>query len=297
MYFNTTYAPPSTSGYTKNLDYDIFEKLEEEIIRYRTDGNVILGGDFNAKINIESDYVADQMDDHSPVNNIPSYNFDKPMIRQNSDKHPIDTHGQLLLNMCKNGQVRILNVHTRGDRTGKLTRFPLSLRETPSTIDYMIADTETLKNIKYFCVLPHLGLSDHECLSVSLKTGDFIADVTKVTIVKGRPIKYASADVFLMKLNSPLIQEKLRNFLQTYSTSLDSVEKMTEDIVDIINTSSIMTSSRTNKGNKKKKRGKKGKALWYSAECKKRKWSLNRAEKEFRQDRFNLKKKRGTILC
>ena len=53
---------------------------------------------------------------------------------------------------------------TRGDRTGKFTRFPLSLRETPSVLDYMIADTETLKHVNNFSVLPRLGLSDHECL-------------------------------------------------------------------------------------------------------------------------------------
>ena len=37
-------------------------------------------------------------------------------------------------------------------------------------VDYMMADTETLKIIKFFSVIPHLGLSDHECLSLSLKT-------------------------------------------------------------------------------------------------------------------------------
>ena len=54
-----------------------------------------------------------------------------------------DTHGQQLLNMCKNTQVTILNGRTRGDHTGKLTRFPLSLRETASTIDSMLADRES----------------------------------------------------------------------------------------------------------------------------------------------------------
>ena len=53
--------PSSTPGYTK--DYDIFEKLEEEIIRYQINkGNVILGGDFNVKTKTESDCVGDQTD-------------------------------------------------------------------------------------------------------------------------------------------------------------------------------------------------------------------------------------------
>ena len=43
LYLNTTYAPPAISPYTKSLDYDIVEKLEEEIIRYGVEGNVIMG--------------------------------------------------------------------------------------------------------------------------------------------------------------------------------------------------------------------------------------------------------------
>ena len=161
------------------------------------------------------------MDDHSPVNDIQTYSFDQPVGRKNSDKHPIDTHGQRLLDMCKNGQVRILNGRTRGDCTGKFTRFPASLRETPSVLDYMIADTETVNNIKYFSVLPRLGLSDHECLSISLKTGTFTVENTEVNIEKHRPIKYATADEFIKKLNSPVSREKLEQFFKNYTNYLD----------------------------------------------------------------------------
>ena len=256
MYFNSTYAPPATSPYTKSLDYEVFEKLEEEIIKYRVDGNVIVGGDLNAKTNIESDFVSDQLDDHSPVNDVPLYKFDKALDRQNRDKHQVDAYGQLLLNVCKNSQMRIVNGRTRGDRMGNFTRFPLSYRETPSTIDYMITDTEIFSNIKCFSVLPHLGLSDHECLSLSLKTGNFSVEIsTDVNILKERPIKYASINEFLMKLNSPSIQEKINNFQCTYSTPMTSVEKMTDDLVDIINVSSTSTfSSKKNVKNKGKGR-------------------------------------------
>ena len=197
------------------------------------------------------------MDDHSPINNIEDYSFDQPIERKNSDKHPVDKQGEILLNICKNNQMRILNGRTKGDRSGKFTRYPLSLRETRSTLDYMIADNEVLENIKYFTVLPHLGLSDHECLSLLLKTEGFIAvPYAEARIIKERPIKYASDDEFLMKLNSPLGKEKLKKFLNLYSNSLDtSIESMTADLVDIINT----TSSASNNWKSKKKNKKKGK--------------------------------------
>ena len=262
------------------------------------DGNVIMGGDFNAKTNTKSDFVSDQSDDHSPVNDVPSYNFDKAIERQNRDKHLVDTYGQQLLNMCKNSQVRILNGRTRGDRMGKFTRLPLSLRETSSTIDYMIADTDILNNIKCFSILPHLGLSDHECLSLSLKTGTFTVETTEVTILKERPIKYASVDEFLMKLISPPIQEKLKKFQHTYSAPLDSVENMTDDLVDIINFSSTITSASKKKKVKKKGKGsEKGKEPWYSSECKKLKWALNGAEKDFRKHPFEIGKKEALFAA
>ena len=192
--------------------------------------------------------------------------------------------------------MRILNGRTKGDRSEKFTRYPLSLRETRSTLDYMIADNEVLENIKYFTVLSHLGLSDHECLSLLLKTEGFIAmPYAEARIIKERPIKYASDDEFLMKLNSPLGKEKLKKFLNLYSNSLDtSIESMTADLVDIINTTSSASNNWKSK-KKNKKKGEKGRekktSPWYSSECKKLKWSLNRAEKEYRKDPFNLRKK------
>ena len=43
------YVPPTNSPYTKGLDYDLMDKIEEDIARYKTDGSIILAGDLNAK--------------------------------------------------------------------------------------------------------------------------------------------------------------------------------------------------------------------------------------------------------
>ena len=112
--------------------------------------------------------------------------------------------------------MRILNGRTKGDRMGKITRYPLSLRETPSTLDYMIVDTETLKNIKYFSVLPHLGLSDHQCLPVQLTTGGFSEELIEVNVLKESPFKYASNEEFLLKL-MPLLYGK--NLISLYMST------------------------------------------------------------------------------
>ena len=57
IFVSFSYATPETSPYTKNLDYDIFQKLESEITTLMNDGNVILAGDMNAKTGTANDYV------------------------------------------------------------------------------------------------------------------------------------------------------------------------------------------------------------------------------------------------
>ena len=92
------YIPPLSSTYTRKLEYDIFQKIEDEKSKFPNEGNIILAGDFNAKTNVENDFVIDFEDDHSPVNDSAAYDFDMPLERKNRDKHAVvliishDTH-------------------------------------------------------------------------------------------------------------------------------------------------------------------------------------------------------------
>ena len=73
------------------------------------------------------------------------------------------------------------------------------------------------------------------------------------------------------------MREKLTQFSINYSSSADiSIEKMTEDLVDIMNISSASTNTYKNKTKKRGKKSAKGRAPWYSSECKKLKWSFIR---------------------
>ena len=110
-------------------------------------GNILITGDFKAKTSTESDFVNDLSDKYSPINDVVTYNCDIPIKRNNADKHMVDSQGKRLLELCKNSRIRILNGRLPGDRLGNLTRSPLSLRESPSTLDYMATDTELFKEV------------------------------------------------------------------------------------------------------------------------------------------------------
>ena len=93
------------------------------MLKFSTDGNVILAGDLNAKTNTKSDFVSDINDKHSPINEIETYQYDAPLMRENQDKHPMDSQGQRVLDLCKCTQTGILNGRTKGDRTERFTDF------------------------------------------------------------------------------------------------------------------------------------------------------------------------------
>ena len=119
-----------------------FDDIGDEISKYQAEGNILIAGDFNAKTSTESDYVSDINDKHSPIHDIATYSCDTPIKRNNMDRHSIDAQGKRLLDLCKNSRIRLLNGRCPGDRSGNLTRIPLSYRESPSTLDYIATDTE-----------------------------------------------------------------------------------------------------------------------------------------------------------
>ena len=106
------YASPLNSCYTKSRSVNILDKIETELVD--GDSKYIIMDDLNGKTKSGDDFVTDNSDDHSPIN-IPFYNKDAYIGRQNRDTHPIDQQGKRILELCKNLSVRILNGRTPGD--------------------------------------------------------------------------------------------------------------------------------------------------------------------------------------
>ena len=111
----------------------------------------------------------DELDEHSPIVDIHFYIVDKPLKRNNSDKHSVDKQGEALLNMCKASGLRILNGRIKGDRYGRFTRYPVSHRETPSTLDYIITDEDCINTISHFMVLSSLGITSAYVYQLQLR--------------------------------------------------------------------------------------------------------------------------------
>ena len=108
-----TYASPISSPYTKRRE-DVLTKLETYMAAHGK--HQIIMGDLNGRTATETDYIHEEYDAHSPLQDISHYQLDSPLNRNNMDSQPVDCRGKRILSVCKNLQVRILNGRTAGDR-------------------------------------------------------------------------------------------------------------------------------------------------------------------------------------
>ena len=164
-YLATVYISPNRSNIHNNRMYDIFDTLEDEISIYSRQGEVIIGGDFNARIGDLKDYIAgDYQIDSLPEN----YDFDHPFHRNNMDLGSPSPFGKNLIDLCINSKVRILNGRTPGDVLGKPTSYQPN---GSSVVDYVLAsETILLRKSCFFHVHPLTPLSDHCKLSLILNS-------------------------------------------------------------------------------------------------------------------------------
>ena len=172
---------------------------------------------------------------------------------------------------------------------GNFTRFPLSIRESPSTLDYIATDTSIMSKIKTFTILHHQGLSDHDCLLACINTKGFIVPGTDHTsVIKEKSFKYATSNEFLCKLKSPVGQEMLKNYVTEHTEANETtLEKMSIDLVDTLFPFSKAFASREIGKKTRKRKNNATSTPWFSSECRKLKCALNRAMKDLRKQPFN----------
>jgi hypothetical protein len=91
--------------------------LLRNIEHYSQLGDIVIQGDFNAYTNTVPDFViSNNTEFPRPIDN--EYSIDS---RNNLDNKPTNKSGILLIDLCKESGIRILNGRTIGDLRGKCT--------------------------------------------------------------------------------------------------------------------------------------------------------------------------------
>ncbi|VDI81974.1 Hypothetical predicted protein [Mytilus galloprovincialis] len=146
----------------------IFTQLQNEIMQFKHQGEILICGDFNARTGGLQDYI--QNDDGNenfidcpvPIN----YSPDIPLVRRQMDREK-NIHGTLLVSLCKDLQLRLLNGRFLGDSLGFFTFYNSNGQ---STVDYMLTTPNLFYCVQHFIVRSPVELSDHCLLSVCFKS-------------------------------------------------------------------------------------------------------------------------------
>ena len=110
------YIAPSNSSYVIRHDLHILDKLEQDILMFKSKGQILICGDLNARTGESSINFVDN-DEHIPVP-LDTKNNSTSQNRKSSDKI-VCSRGKELLDLCTALNLRILNGGAFGDSCGK----------------------------------------------------------------------------------------------------------------------------------------------------------------------------------
>ena len=256
-------------------------------------------GDLNGRTKTGEDFVRDNLDKYSPINNS-SYMKDTELTRNNKDQHPIDQQGKIIIELCKSSSLRILNGRTLGDKNGQFTRYPLNKpNENPSTIDYALSGISVINEIFSFSVLPFTELSDHCCISATIK-------VNRECINNGSTVKTKTKEKIYTfdQKQIGIFKENIRTDknLIKLNTILDKIEPSQDDVLcSISRLNDVLLSAgkrsflprNNDKKTKANKPTKHKSKKWFNKECAKyrqilRKYSRNLSTRPFDRNTLNL---------
>ena len=158
------FSPENSSALSKDLEEN-FSTLLRKIEHYKS-GDILLQGDFNAYTFTSPDFIEND-DSLYPNPDDTNYFIDTCTSRNNFDTKKPNKSGKLLLDLCKESGIRILNGRTSGDLFGKYTCFKYN---GSSTVDYAVASARLLSIISNFTVHNFTTLSDHCAVSCTVLT-------------------------------------------------------------------------------------------------------------------------------
>lgn len=238
VYMGIVYIKPGNA----RMRDQYFTELENDTIKYKGKGDVILTGDFNARTSTESDYIHNDDSSSSYISLPDSYTQDLPLHRNNSD-NVCNGYGTSLLNMCCNHGIRILNGRMVGDLFGSHTFYST---QGVSCVDYTVVDVSLLPRVRYFSIAdPDHLLSDHCLQRFGLKCIFSELTTTGSNTLKPLYDKFEwsedSNHTYMLALLEPNTEQKLIDFISQplESHNPSTVTNAVANLSDILTTAGM----------------------------------------------------------
>ena len=207
----------SPNNYEKANNQDYLSDLEQEIINFSYNGDIILQGDYNARTGLMNECVL--YDDNRFIEFPEDYDIDTPLARSSKDG-TTDGRGKQLIELCSSNNLRIVNGRMIGDLFGNKTCFQYN---GSSLVDYVICSTNLMSKFGFLKIndlLPHI--SDHCEITFNLKIGltSLTPRMSVPKINMSTHNRMSCPDNCKMKIkeivNSEEYQTKLKNLMQEH---------------------------------------------------------------------------------
>ena len=166
---NAYIKPSQTSTLTSDIKgLDTLKDLDQLVNQVLGTGDVLLCGDYDARIGIEPDLIINDTDGSDSFIPIPSDYIAQDLLPRNSQDTASNSYKRPFLDMLINNRLHILNGRTLGDSYGELTCIQPA---GASVVDYFIASRESSQYVAHMKVLPFTSYSDHKPLELTLNIG------------------------------------------------------------------------------------------------------------------------------
>lgn len=290
MYFVNCYIPPEDSVVHRDMHYNVFEVLCEEITKFSKMGEVGIVGDLNARTGNIQEKLNDHPDDfhyNSEIQIDSKCQLGYDLRKRNNTDLTINNFGKKLIELVEAFSLIILNGRTLGDLKGEKTCYT---SRGSSTVDYFIVSPIIHKSVKYMKVRPQTWYSDHSPVEMVLGTETCEQTKTETQCInRGSYIwNNEGTNQFKIYMNSPDTESYLMN-LKNYS----STDKILDKIVHILKEAAnccLTYKVKTRNADHSKD------CVFNNPEVRKAKGAFNRSWKLYRKDISNSNRYRDFII-
>ena len=176
LYIGAFYLTPEY-GNKSTYKVDYFEEITASIAKYLRKGNIILGGDFNARTGSEDTSYSIEIPGFNGFGVEEGSSFD---CRLSCDEK-VNNYGKKLNSLCNSQNLVIANGRVIGDRIGN---FTCQNSHGSSVVDYFIADRDFYNRLKILVIHEPVFGSIHSPLSLSIVCSVKIAKIKSPPLPK-----------------------------------------------------------------------------------------------------------------
>ena len=247
---NSYIKPAQTSTKTsEKTGLDILADLDQFLNELHTKGDIIMCGDFNARIGKNIDYIRNELSGAESFVPLPDDYIPQDLRDRNNKDRKTNSYKKPFLDLLINNKLHILNGRTLGDSLGELTCIK---HNGASVVDYFAVSYNSSKYIGHMTVLPFTPYSDHKPLALKLtiamkseKTYKPLHEVYKPTPCRYK-IDTTSKSGLQEAMDRPDIKLKTEQLLNSeYNQTTDNTYELNRLVTEHIQMIADLTLSKT----------------------------------------------------